>query len=901
MEEMIIMDTCLGGMWKLYFDSEKELDFKTYTEGTSIEVEVPGTVDKYLEDRTYSGPFFYSRRFWINKNESKRFILNLKGVSYYCETCINGKYVGEHEGIWNEFSFDITEFLLHGENSITVKVIKPDFDKNSRYYFRSILFGFIPDVLLPFGGIWKGVNISEKNEGYFEEVYPKFNMIDKTLEIEYVINNKKDYSIQVDVLDPRGTVNYFFQDKSNGLFKTRLDNLILWSPDEPNLYTIEVKLLSNGVLLDSFKKRIGARSVECKDGKILVNGKPIYLRGVLHWGYYPEAYSPNPTYETVKEELFQIKSMGFNGVKHCLYFPPEYYYELCDEMGILLWQEMPLWLPHPNEYLLPRIYEQYPRMIKLFINHPSVVLISLGCELDSTISGGVLNDLYEMIDSKNFSAIICDNSGSGECYDGVQDGKSDIYDYHFYSELHNLEGLINEFTQSYRSKKPWLFGEFNDIDTWRSMEKIRKASICEVYWADKDETKNLLRITHKNQGSDQPVYLQEEILETYGIREQAQGLEEISYRQAYDVRKYILELTRRYSAISGYNITNLRDVAITTSGIFDDFNNPKWSPEEFRKINNDMVLIYSKDLGRVWYRGGDRFLSMDLYNHFSQSTLSGKIILSNMTDISGECILKIELIKEGVPVYEKSSSVNIIAYDSLNISDISILLPEIHETACCKLSVALTKDNVVLTANDWNIWVYSEVKNHTPVYLLDSGSYFSGAEKYFNIIKINSIRELGRECGILVTSYYDEEIERLMENGWNVFYIQQGHGFFLYRELPFWREGIRKISKHPALDNIKHNGHAGLQFFSLGCDTSFDKLELEEKIGKYEPIITRYDGRRFHSSEYMFEYSKGSGKTIVTSLRVQGGQGSQARSFEENILSIKILDNVINYFTKPQR
>lgn len=891
------MDINLGGNWRVYFDSEKELDFSNYLEGSSMEVYVPGTIDKFLEDRTFCGPFFYSRAFYVEKHDTRRFILDFKGVSYYCQICINGKYLGEHEGIWDEFKFDITDLLKDGENSITVKVIKPDFNKESKYYFRSVLFGFIPDVLLPFGGIWKDVKILEKNELYFKYVYPKFNMKDKTLEIQYAVNNNNNYSIQVNVLDPRGTFNYFLQHENNGLFKIKLNNLIFWSPDEPNLYTIEVQLLSDRVVLDSFKKRIGARLVKSKDGKILVNGKPVYLRGVLHWGYYPEIYSPDPTYEEVKKELVQIKSMGFNGVKHCLYFPPEYYYELCDEMGILLWQEMPLWLPYPNEYMLKRIYEQYPVMVKLFINHPSVILASIGCELDSTISGSVLNELYKMIDAENSGVIICDNSGSGECYEGAQDGKSDIYDYHFYSEIHNLEGLINEFTQSYRAKKPWLFGEFNDIDTWRSMEKIKSRKNCEVYWADKDETKNLLRLVHKNQGSDQPVYLQDKIIETYGIGEEVEGLEEISYRQAYDMRKYILELTRRYSVISGYNITSLRDVPITTSGIFDDFNNPKWKPEELRKINNDMVLIYSKNLGRVWYRGADRFESRDLYNYFSKGYLHGKIILSNMTGIEGEGILKVELAKEDGPTYEKSSPVNIAPYNSLSIIDISIPLPEVYETAGCKLSAVLIKDDEVLAANDWNVWVYPEVKNHTPIYLLDNAGYFSGAEKYFNIIRINSIGELGCQCGILVTSYYDEEVERLMENGWNIFYIQQGYGFFPYRELPFWREGIRKLHKHTVIDNLKHNDYAGLQFFSLGCDIAFDKLKLQEKIGKYVPIISRYDGRKFHASEYMFEYSRGKGKTIVTSLRFQGGQGSQAGRFEENILGVKILDNIINYFS----
>lgn len=892
------MDISLGGEWKIYFDRERELDFNTYTEGVSIEACVPGTIDKYLEDRTYCGPFFYNRSFSINKKDSKRYILDFKGVSYYCQINLNGRYVGEHEGIWDSFSFDITNFLCDGENSITVKVIKPDFNKSSKYYFRSVLFGFVPDVLLPFGGIWKDASTLERNEVYFKEILPKFNMRDRSLEIEYSLNNKTKCTLQVGVQDPEGSIEYFTQQGNGGMLKIMQDNLMLWSPDKPNLYTIEVKLFLNGLLKDSFIKRIGARIIEKKDGKILVNGKPIYLRGVLHWGYYPEVYSPNPTYEEVKKELLRIKGMGFNGVKHCLYFPPEYYYELCDEMGILLWQEMPLWLPYSNKYLKDRIYEQYPKMVKLFINHPSVILISIGCELDSTITEEILRDMYEMLDSKDSGAIICDNSGSGECYEGVKNGRSDIYDYHFYSELHNLENLINEFTQSYRAKKPWLFGEFNDIDTWRNIKNIKEALSSEVYWADSDETKNLLRLTHKNQGSDQPVYFQEEILKSYGIGEEAEGLEEISYKQAYDVRKYILESARRYSAISGYNITTLRDVAITTSGIFDDFNSPKWDSEEFKKINGDMVLIYSKDLRRIWFRGGDRFQSFDLYNYFSKGTLKGRIILSNMTAVEGSGILRLELIKEDIKIFKKDVPVNITAYNSLDISDITIELPEVHITACCKLKAALTKDNRTLTENDWNIWIYPPVNREGTVYLLDNSSYLTGAEKYFNIVRVNSVRDLKYKKNLLITSYYDQEVEALMEDRWKILYLQQGYGYFPCRELPFWREGIRKVHCHPVMDNLKHNDYAGLQFFSLGCDTSFDKLELRERLESYRPIITRYDGRRFHASEYMFEYSRGSGKTIVTSLRFQGGQGSQARSFEENILGIKIIDNIINYFTK---
>lgn len=889
----------LNGSWKVYYRKGEELNINTYSNGTQLDAEVPSTIDEYLDNRKFYGSFFYERIFRIDRDNTKRYVLSFKGVSYYCQVYLNGEYIGEHEGIWDGFKFDITDFINDGDNCLVVKVIKPDYDLKSKYYFRSVLFGFIPDVLLPFGGIWKDVYILEKECVYFEDIYSKFNMKDSALEIEYRVNESRNLKINIGIKDPNGsTLSFYRSIEKNGILKIKMDSLILWSPKNPNLYTVEVKLISDEAVFDTYRNRLGARSITSKEGRILVNGEPVYLRGVLNWGYYPEIYCPNPSYEMVRQELKRIKEMGFNGIKHCLYFPPEYYYELCDEMGILQWQELPLWLPYQNEYLMDRIFKQYPRMLRLFINHASVILISIGCELDSTIPKDVLNKLYSIIDSGNSQAIICDNSGSGECYEGVKGSKSDIYDYHFYSEIYNLEELINEFTQTYREKKPWLFGEYNDVDTWRDMGEIRDKSRYEIYWADRDERKNLLLLTHNGQASNQPVYMQEDILKRYEIGENVKELKEISYKQAYETRKYILELTRRYSAINGYNITSLRDCAITTSGIFDDFNNPKWEPEEFRRINSDMVLIYTKDLGRIWYRGADRFLSRDLYNHFSKGILLGKIVLSNTTNISGKGNIVIELIQGDKLLYRNTEEVKINAYDSLDISDISIPLPEFISTTSCILKAMLFLDNRMLVENNWEIWVHPNVKNEIPFYLLDNGDYFSGVDRYFNTIRVNSIKELKEERGILVTSYFNKDVERLMEAGWNIFYIQHGYGFFKYKELPFFREGIKRINSHDVLDSLEHNGYAGIQFFSLASDTAFDRLDLKEAIGDYIPIISRYDARKFHASEYMFEYFRGKGKTIATSLRLQGGQGSQARSFEENILSVKILDNIIKYFSK---
>ena len=137
------------------------------------------------------------------------------------------------------------------------------------------------------------------------------------------------------------------------------------------------------------------------------------------------------------------------------------------------------------------------------------------------------------------------------------------------------------------------------------------------------------RLVHKGFGSDQPVYYQDEILAEYGVTDETADLDKLSIRQMHSIRKYILELTRTYPEITGYNITAIVDVPITSSGVFAEGMVPKLAPEAMQKINGEIVVSFSKDLGRIWKNGGDRFLAKDLYNYFSADDLAGRLVLSN--------------------------------------------------------------------------------------------------------------------------------------------------------------------------------------------------------------------------------------------------------------------------------
>lgn len=881
----------LNGQWTLRYDGAADQP-----------IQVPGVVERVLADRAFAGPFVYEKRFELETvAEDMSYVLQFAAVSYYCEVYCNGTFVTAHEGVWDPFKADVSRFVRQGVNMLTVKVTKPDFDKDSPYFFRSVLFGFIPDVMLPFGGIWKDVALLVKGKTYFDHVYFRFETDKSRIVVESQLagaSANADAELLIQVTDPQGAALELCLPYTPEAI-VELPAIQVWSPAQPRLYDVEVQLRVGGIRMDRHSTRAGFRRIEVgAGGEILLNGEPFYMRGVIHWGCYPDNFTPTPSYEEVKDELTKLKASGFNAVKHCLYFPPSYYYELCDEMGFVTWQELPLWLPYDNEWMLGRVYDQYPKMLKLFMHYPSVSLVSLGCELDATIGSDTLNDLYNMVKLMDRRMVICDNSGSGECFEGVSNASTDIYDYHFYAELYNLDGLINEFTRSYREVKPWLFGEYNDCDTFRLTEKIQAAYPGNAWWVDPDEKVNLLRQVHKGFGSDQPIYEQAQILDRYGIANEVQGIQDLSCKQMHSIRKYILELTRSYNEIKGYNITTIKDVPITTSGVFDEDMQPKIDPRELLRVNGDIVVSFNKDLNRIWDNGADRFLNKDLYNFFSQDTAAGRLSLSNRSGktISGDYEIAL---RAGDEVLFRYGGTFVSVKNKVEqLAQLNIALPEVAEVTRCRLSVKLVYADSEYS-NDWELWVYPRELTRTEVYLLDYAGSLAGIDDLFNVVRLSSAAALERlnEGDILVTTAFDEEVERFAsERGLRVIVLQKGEGCFPLTYNPFYREGVKAIFDHPVTDRIGHIGYAGMQFFGVGTDRYFDKLELEAKVGpSYTPIIRRYDARKFKAGDYLFAYEKGKSKLLVTSLNLDGGQGSQPYSFKYNNFAIWLLHAMISF------
>lgn len=877
----------LNGLWQCELPDGRKLD-----------VTVPGCWDTYTPEKNIGGKVIMSRRFNWQTNEETT-MLCFGAVSYYCDIYINGYLAGSHEGMWDTFHVNVTPYLISGENQLTLHIWKPGYEKEDRFPLREVLSGFIPDVRCTFGGIWEDVYL-ETAGNFFVTHHNGQGTYDGLGSIEIALDmlRQGNISVEIDILS--GDAIVATQSGSHGLmpgdqsisFPFVLQNPTPWQMDQPFLYQYVLRI-STANTTQTLTGHFGLRTVDSDGTQILLNQSPVYLRGILHWGYYDELI-PRPSEATIEKEISDVRQYGFNMIKHCLYIPSEAYLQWADRTGTLLWIELPIWLQEPHPELENRIRREYPRLLSRLKGHPSIVMISLACELDDTLGASILKDMYHLV-KENMQVLVRDNSGSGECYGGLAIDFADFFDYHFYADLQNFEPLAEAFTPTWRNRRPWLFGEFCDSDTLRDFQRIKdKKGDPAPYWLLDDPVKNPI----SKLKSDFFAGNHDQQMEKYGIRAEYDLLQQLSYNHSMAHRKLTLEMTRSFPEICGYNITSIRDVEIATSGMFDDFMQPKFDPGEFSKFNGDLALLPAWDLSRIWV-SADRVQPRERFSFPSGFPYSLHILLSNY---SGQAIegkkLRWRLIHG-----DQTLQSGILPMEHLvehgDVQEIAYLyfdLPVVKSPQAYTLHVIL--DDMDLE-NSWPVFVYPPLQNtdaHFTVF--DPQNIFTGIGKVFkNAQVVYNEDEIGQPL-FLITSQMTASIHQYIQDGGKALCLQRGKGFLPVEDVAFWREGMLR-SYPTSVSNGLYSGsiYDNLRWFSLATDTAFDNEKMAEKgFALRQPILRRYDCRRWNSHEYFAEYQCGNGQIFASTLRFEGGMGKQPLFFSGNFLAQHLLDSVITVF-----
>ncbi len=856
-------------------------------------VHVPHCWEQDGVSKRFEGPVWYVTEIEVPEDWRKgRAWLLLEGVSYATQVWVNGDLLSTHVGIWDSFACDITPYLENGKAFVALRVVKPG---GETYPVPQTLAGFLPYVYGTFGGIWQRAWLVRTPEAWIEDLYP--SVAGKGhVEVEVSCGGRLPATLTLSLYRPDGRKvdSEQAQCDERGYVRVTLSDPdpLWWSPQSPNLYRLEAEITDQHGDSCRIVRLVGMRTVQVKGDTILLNGEPVYPRGILHWGWYSQHLAPNPTAEEIRSELQQLREMGYNMVKFCLWVPPQHYLHLCDEMGMLAWVELPMWLPEVTPAFQRQVVDEYTRIVLQLRGHPSIIVWTLGCELSDGASASFLEKLYRLVKRLTDSPLVRDNSGGGEAYHGLLKEYADFYDNHFYCDLPFLRPLYDYFSPRGREPMPWLFGEYCDCDTFRDLPAILEANGgAAPWWAAEDEDINPRGVRPDIYSIQQLHRLQQEIF----FREHHDALKFSSEQQALFHRKVTIETTRLYREISGYVITSISDTPIATSGVFDDFGKPKWDAADWRPFNADSVLLLQFHRRREWINGGDRPSYVDWWNFRSGDTVVAQIALSHYGRHECKGTLRWwlrdedeEMLSQGVhhlPVPVRSGTLAPVAV-------LELTLPEVKQMQPLALSCVLETDGGKIE-NSWEIWCYPHVDiaslNRWAVY--DPRNKLRGAEKVGWALKSVNEQGLGQQRLLIASAWHPALLDAVRRGARVVLFHDQYDGLPA-EGLPFWREAVRYFVPHHLWQMFRHKGYTGSQFMGLTCDCALVPERLHEVLGVdavVQPVLRRVDARSWRIHDYIVDVAVGEGRMLVTTLRVTGGLGDTPSGIERNVAGLWLL------------
>jgi len=349
--------------------------------------------------------------------------------------------------------------------------------------------------------------------------------------------------------------------------------------------------------------------VRVEGGRIFIEDKPFYARGLLHWGWYPEIGHTHPDDETIVRELDAVQTLGMNLVKFCLWVPPHRMLEAMAERGLEAWLELPLWDPSPDPDRLSAMEAEIAGIVRQYRRHANIVMWTVGCELSHATPPDFRRRLVELVQRETGCPLVKDNSGGAEMYGGDPQEFGSFDDFHPYCDTPFYAPVLDTLLPGARRAIPILLGEFDDYDVHRDLPRLRREA---PYWTSTDPALNDVGVRWQH---DLPGFLP--LTPWAEDRPEQAALAESSRGKARFIRKTVHEAVRERESISGYVITGIRDTPISTSGFFDDWDQPRFSRDEIEPWNGDHALIRVPLRRPPWVRGGNRPGWQDASNFFA--------------------------------------------------------------------------------------------------------------------------------------------------------------------------------------------------------------------------------------------------------------------------------------------
>ncbi len=300
---------------------------------------------------------WYRRVFEIPAEwKPQRVVLHFGAVDWQTDVWCNGQHLGQHQGGYDPFSFELTTHLKYGtENELVVKVHDPTSAGRQERGKQTLSPGFV--FYTAVSGIWQTVWLEPLPVVYIKKIKMTPFIEPARLELQITLSDQlSDHELQVQLLDADKLMTQVSGRQGQKICLDYQDAR-LWSPDDPYLYDLKITLQSEKQVVDVVNSYCGFREISLKKDengipRVHLNRKPIFQYGPLDQGYWPDGLYTAPTDKALRYDIIFSKSLGMNMLrKHIKVEPARWYYH-CDQLGMLVWQDMPCGGKVPHKLVL---------------------------------------------------------------------------------------------------------------------------------------------------------------------------------------------------------------------------------------------------------------------------------------------------------------------------------------------------------------------------------------------------------------------------------------------------------------------------------------------------------------------------------------------------------------------
>lgn len=375
----------LNGIWTYTYDFGNSGIEQGYhkSHGFKDEILVPFCPESKLsgvEYKDFISYFWYHRSITIPASwNNKRVQLNFGAIDYLCEVYIDGDFVGRHYGGTSSFSFNITPFIQSGgTHELVVRVADDTRSGEQGLGKQSKEYQPMRTRYTRTTGIWQTVWMEPVDVHGLRHCQVIPDIDQKKIDfIPAYFSTGKGQMLRISLLEDGKLIKKSSFDKVEGNICTMfLEDMRLWSPSDPFLYSILYEVLDGeGRVIENVHSYTGLRKIHIKGNRIYLNNKPFYQRLVLDQGFYPDGIWTAPDDSCLRRDIMLSMEAGFNGARlHQKVFEERYHY-WADKLGYITWGESSSWGMDANSPIAARNFiSEWTEIIERDRNHPSIII-----------------------------------------------------------------------------------------------------------------------------------------------------------------------------------------------------------------------------------------------------------------------------------------------------------------------------------------------------------------------------------------------------------------------------------------------------------------------------------------------------------------------------------------------